>query len=303
MKTLNESLKEIQTSKMSVKAKKDACFKLGLTKYDIIALENTGFFKLPKRERTVTQRIRLTFGVEIECIVPARSVRERASANGLNIQYQSYNHTDNRHYYKFVTDASVVDNNGNNSYNGSDAIECVSPILDNNTTGFRSLENCCKTLNEAGAYVNKSCGLHVHVGIGDLNNTQIVNIYKNYQKLEDLIDSFMSESRRNSQWACSLRRFDFSDCNTQRDLEYTIGTRYCKVNPQSYSRHRTVEFRQHGGTTNYQKISMWVKFCTKLVAWSMNNTFSANVASIYDVPFLTSDEKKFFTDRINSLNN
>lgn len=301
MKTLNETLKEIQTSKMSIKAKKDACFKLGLTKYDVIALENTGFFNLPKRERTMTQRIRLTFGVEIECIVPAREVRARATANGLDVRYEHYNHTDNRHYYKFVTDSSVSDNDGHNCYDGSDAIECVSPILDNNTTGFRSLENCCKTLNEAGAYVNKSCGLHVHVGVDKLNNTQIVNIYKNYQKLESLIDSFMAPSRRNSQWARSLASFNFDECYTTRDLERTIGTRYCKVNPESYSRHKTVEFRQHGGTTNYEKISMWVNFCTKLVAWSMNNTFSENVTSIYDVPFLTSEEKNFFSERISNF--
>ena len=302
MKTLNESLREIQTSKMSIKAKKDACFKLGLTKYDVIALENTGFFNVPKRERTVTQRIRLTFGVEIECIVPASNVRMYASRNNLPIQYQGYNHNDNRHYYKFVTDSSVSDNNGRNCYSGSDAIECVSPILDNTTTGFKSLENCCKTLNEAGAYVNKTCGLHVHVGIEKLSQAQIVNIYKNYQKLESLINSFMAPSRRNGQWACSLESFDFEFCNNIRDLQREIGTRYCKVNPMSYDRHHTVEFRQHGGTTDYKKISMWVNFCCKLVAWSMNNVLTENVTSINDVKFLNSDEKSFFAERINHFN-
>ena len=304
MKTLNESLNEIQNSKMSVAAKKQACFKLGLTQGDIYALEFRGFFATPKRERSTTVRIKLTFGVEIECIVPRDAVIGKANENRLPVHYEGYNHRDNRSYYKFVTDSSVVDNNGNNCYSGSDAIECVSPILDNNAKGLASLENCCKTLNEAGAYVNRSCGLHVHVGIEKLNGEQIVNIYKNYQKLESLIDSFMAPSRRGTecQWACSLQRFDFSNCYGQRDIERLVYTRYCKVNPQAYSAHKTIEFRQHQGTTDYKKISMWVKFCTKLVAYSMHNVLAETVTSIENVPFLNAEEKSFFASRIARLN-
>ena len=304
MKTLNETLAEIQKSNMSVAAKKQACFKLGLTQGDIYALEFRGFFATPKRERSTTVRIKLTFGVEIECIVPRDAVEGKARENRLPVHYEGYNHRDNRSYYKFVTDASVVDNNGRNNYDGSDAIECVSPILDNNTKGLASLENCCKTLNEAGAYVNKSCGLHVHVGIEKLNGEQIVNIYKNYQKLESLIDSFMAPSRRGTdcQWACSLRRYDFSYCHSQSDVFNVIGTRYCKVNPVAYSAHKTVEFRQHQGTVDYKKISMWVKFCTKLVAYSMKNVLAENVNSIENVPFLNAEEKSFFASRIAHFN-
>ena len=38
------------------------------------------------------------------------------------------------------------------------------------------------------------------------------------------------------------------------------GSRYFKLNLQSFCRHRTIEFRQHGGTVSALKISNWVRF-------------------------------------------
>lgn len=300
MKTLSENLKDIQTSNMSIKAKKEACLKIGLTPVDINVLEFSGFFKTAKK--TVTKKITLTFGVEIECVVPRHRIDEKAALNGLPIQYEGYNHRDNRSYYKFVSDSSIHDDiQEGGCYNG---IECVSPILNDNQTGHASLKNCIKTLNDANAQVNRSCGLHVHVGIDKLSGEQIVNIYKNYQMLESLIDSFMAPSRRtNCQWACSLRPYDFSDCHNAADVERRIGTRYCKVNPMAYYRHKTVEFRQHQGTTDFAKISNWVAFCTKLVAWSMENVLDHEINTIAEVPFLNASEREFFSGRINDFAN
>lgn len=295
MKTLNESLNDIRKSAMSAKSKKEACFRLGLTKNDVYALEFAGFFRTAKR--TAARRITLTFGVEIECIVPADRVRAKAAEHSLPISYQGYNHTDSRHYYKFVTDSSIDDDIREGGRDNG--IECVSPVLDGNRAGMASLKKCLKTLNDAYAQVNRSCGLHVHVGIAGLEGGQVVNIYKNYQMMETLIDSFMAPSRRDGcRWALPLRGFDLSGCRTQRDLERVIGTRYCKVNPMAYLRHRTVEFRQHQGTTDFEKISMWVSFCTKLVAWSMDNVLEREVTEIGDVPFLNAAEKRFFAGRI-----
>ena len=40
---------------------------------------------------------------------------------------------------------------------------------------------------------------------------------------------------------------------TVDELKGRIGNRYHKVNLEAYSRHKTVEFRQHSGTTNFTK--------------------------------------------------
>ncbi len=287
MKTLNEEIQEIKNMKGSKAAKKEAFIKLGLRKYDIEILLS----ELPKPTREVHK---FTFGVEIECLVAANVMRECATRNNMPFQYEGYNHIDNNHYYKFVSDSSI---------RGENPIECVSPVL-SGKNGMKSLEICCKALNEANAQVNISTGLHVHIGAAKLSDIAYVNVFKNYQKLEKVIDTFMARSRRanNSQWCRTLQGISFDSCSAKIDVfEVMNGNRYFKVNACSYSRHKTIEFRQHQGSTDFEKISNWVNFCTKLVAWSKKNVLSSEVTSIDDIPFLTAKEKSFFKSRAEIL--
>lgn len=287
MKTLNEEIQEIKNMKGSKAAKKEAFIKLGLRKYEIELLLS----ELPKPVREVHK---FTFGVEIECLVAANLMRESATRNEMPFQYEGYNHVDNNHYYKFVSDSSI---------RGENPIECVSPVL-TGKAGMKSLENCCKALNEAGAQVNISTGLHVHIGAANLSDEAYINVFKNYQKLERVIDTFMARSRRanNSQWCRTLQGRNFMWCTTKSDIfDAMNGDRYFKVNACSYARHKTIEFRQHQGSTDFEKISNWVNFCAKLVAWSKKNMLSSEVTSIDEIPFLTKKEKSFFKSRAEVL--
>ena len=287
MKTLNEEIQEIKNMKGSKAVKKEAFIKLGLRKYEIELLLS----ELPKPVREVHK---FTFGVEIECLVAASLMRESAMRNEMPFQYEGYNHTDNNHYYKFVSDSSI---------RGENPIECVSPVL-TGREGMKSLENCCKALNEANAQVNRSTGLHVHIGAQNLSDEAYVNVFKNYQRLERVIDTFMARSRRanDSQWCRTLIGKDFSMCLTKYDvLSVMNGNRYFKVNACSYTRHQTIEFRQHQGSTDFEKISNWVNFCAKLVAWSKKNVLNSEVTSIGEIPFLTKKEKSFFKSRAEVL--
>ena len=287
MKTLNEEIQEIKNMKGSKAVKKEAFIKLGLRKYEIELLLS----ELPKPVREVHK---FTFGVEIECLVAASLMRESATRNEMPFQYEGYNHVDNNHYYKFVSDSSI---------RGENPIECVSPVL-TGKAGMKSLENCCKALNEAGAQVNISTGLHVHIGAANLSDEAYINVFKNYQKLERVIDTFMARSRRanNSQWCRTLQGRNFMWCTTKSDIfDAMNGDRYFKVNACSYARHKTIEFRQHQGSTDFEKISNWVNFCAKLVAWSKKNVLSSEVTSIDEIPFLTTKEKSFFKSRAEVL--
>ena len=69
----------------------------------------------------------------------------------------------------------------------------------------------------------------------------------------------------------------------------------------SINRHGTIEFRQHQGTTDFEKISNWVRFCAKLVQWSKENVLSNDALSIDNIPFITESEKAFFKSRANAL--
>ena len=282
-KSLSEQVNEVRESTMSKDAKCKALIKLGFTPYEV---------EFVLRE---SQSKTFTFGVEIECLMMRSRFIERARDNRMQYEYQGYNHTDNRSYYKFVTDSSI---------HGDNPIECVSPILEGNDNGFESLKNCCKTLNEADAKVNRSTGLHVHIGASGMTDEWFLNIFKNYKALEAIIDTFMAPSRRrdNNTFCKSLQGYNFDyACNTIADLQRKLSSRYYKVNPMSINRHGTIEFRQHQGTTDFEKISNWVRFCAKLVQWSKENVLSNDALSIDNIPFITESEKAFFKSRANAL--
>ena len=288
MRTLSEEIQDIKNGKGSKTMKKEALIKLGLRKHEIdIVLAD-----LPKQVR---ESFKFTFGVEIECLVSANVMRECAERNNMPFQYEAYNHTDNNRYYKFVSDSSI---------RGENPIECVSPVL-TGRDGMKSLENCCKALNEANAQVNVSTGLHVHIGAQNLSDEAYVNVFKNYQKLEKVIDTFMARSRRenNSQWCMTIQGLDYSNCITKYSVRNVMrNNRYYKINACSYDRHKTIEFRQHQGSTDFEKISNWVNFCAKLVAWSRKNVLANEVTSIDEIPLLLAKEKSFFKNRAEALN-
>ena len=77
--------------------------------------------------------------------------------------------------------------------------------------------------------------------------------------------------------------------------------RYFKVNPISYDRHKTIEFRQHSGTTDYEKISNWILFLAKLVEFSYKKEIT-ECNSIEEIPFLKESEKQYFINRRSALN-
>lgn len=286
MKTLNEQVNEIKSATMSRNAKKQAYVKLGITPYEISLL-------LSNEPSAISSGF--TFGVEIECNVARGAIGDAASITGMAYQYEGYNHTDGHAYFKFTSDASVT---------GANAIECVSPVL-KGQQGKSALKNAVDTLNMAHASVNRSCGLHVHIGAANLTDQQYANVFNNYYYLETLIDTFMAPSRRadNNQycktvaWLDGLTRAE----NPVEVRRCMYGDRYYKINAMSYQRHKTIEFRQHQGTTDYKKILNWVMFCGKLVEWSKKNRLTADVTSIDDVKFLTVAEKKFFKSRIEQL--
>ncbi len=289
-KNLSEQIADVMTSSMSSRQKQNELVKLGLQPHEVYLMLHTKAWQASGFDIK-----KLTFGVEIECYNLSRTdLIYEAHLNGLEVRSEGYNHDDNEHYYKIVRDGSLTGENSN---------EIVSPIL-NGEKGLNSLRTLCSALDSVNAKVNKSCGLHVHIGAAAMTDEHYIRIFKNYKALEGVIDTFMAPSRRgnNSRWCRSLQSFDFSICRTKSDVARVLGyDRYYRVNAEAYSRHQTIEFRQHQGTTDYEKISKWVGFLTKLVDYSFKHEIT-NCTRIEDVPFLTDEEKQFFIRRRAALN-
>lgn len=220
-----------------------------------------------------------TFGVEIELIgLGTYAAADALNRAGVYAVAEHYNHQ-TRSHWKVVTDASV---------NGG--CEVVSPIL-RGDAGLQQLETVMRALEAAGARIDRSCGLHVHVGIPDLTPKQIKGVVGRYLKLEPVIDTWLPKSRRgNNAMYCqsNVACIDGLTGEQQRDrVNVTLaairsaaddvmaiwnaatpmgrGSRYHKLNLASYWRQGTIEFRQHSGTVDARKAVNWVTFLLALV--------------------------------------
>lgn len=254
-KSLSEQVNEVKNSRMGKAAKVVELMKLGITRDEItIILGSDAGAYIP----ATTKKFTVTFGVEMETYnVNREMLVAKAAENNLPLEYQGYNHHDSNRVFKCVSDGSIE---------GINPIECVTPVL-KGRNGLAALKNACATLNAVGAKVNKSTGLHVHIGAKDLTPAQYCNVFYNYQMLESLIDSFMAESRRanNNGYCMSLRGKYLRTCETREEVYQALGgSRYYKVNPCS---------------------------------WSRDNRMTRAIASIDEIPFLTNDEKAFFKRR------
>jgi Putative amidoligase enzyme len=187
----------------------------------------------------------ITFGIEIECLIPAENCptvggyHQGAQIVGLpegwNAQY----------------DGSIRVRRG---FRGA---EIVSPIL-KGEDGIRQIKIVCEWLKTVGAKVNKSTGLHVHIGFtADLEQRKrIVTVAANFEKA--IYASTGTKARERGNYCASVQR----SAPHQRG-ELGRVTRYHVLNVQT--RRPTVEFRAFAGTTNFLKIVSYVRLCVGIV--------------------------------------
>ena len=205
---------------------------------------------------------------------------------------EGYNHT-TRPHWKLVTDSSI---------SGNDTFELVSPILVGEA-GLRELEKVCLVLDLCDVKVNGSCGLHVHIDAAGFSMETWRNLALSYKHLEPVIDRFMPASRRDNYYCKGLGHVSdemIRSARTVDELKNRIGNRYHKVNLEAYSRHKTVEFRQHSGTTNFTKMRNWVLFLHKLVTFATRGQVPAATA-LRDIPFLDDEQKLYYKLRTKKL--
>jgi hypothetical protein len=219
------------------------------------------------------------FGVEIEVVsadVSRMEIARLINAAGVACQAEGYNHT-RRSHWKVVTDSSL---------NGSRGFEVVSPPL-SGADGAIQLQKVCQVLNDANAKVDRSCGLHVHHDANDFDRQGMKNVLAFYAKFEKAIDWLMPKSRRGDtafysrtmvafgSVERSVRTIHNAPGNAWSQFNNAAARRYHKVNLESFTRHGTIEFRQHSGTVDYKKIIAWVVFTQAVVEYARRNKVRA----------------------------
>lgn len=276
-----------------------------------------------------------TWGVEMEFLntreVNIEKVITEINAKGIECHKEGYNHTD-KNYWKMVTDASV-----GSEVSGENGHELVSPPL-KGEEGFRQLRIVTDVLKENKVKINKTCGLHVHHDAHDLTVKNFKNLYTLYIRYENTLDSILPESRRgtNNQYCDTVRKTSRYNHNlitlesiaevleqikkvkTIQDISNLYqGDRYHKINIESYTRHGTIEFRQHSGTIEYEKIANWIMLTNIMVERSFesvtakytgnDDTLTGLAAKIglysqYGANEMANEIRRFYQKRIKDLN-
>lgn len=218
------------------------------------------------RKNYESQRKEKLVGLEIEFFgVDKDTVVAKLNEAGIGCSYMGYTHRTVQSW-KLVSDVSV---NGQGTGIGR-GLELVSPPL-TIAKMEKDLKTVTTVLNELGAKVDRSCGIHVHHEIDDLNAKHIKNIFATYYRHQNMISEMMPKSRRNGHYCQDLTRNEVERILSQdtiRDIQYTACARYRVINFTSYVKYGTVEFRQHGGSTDFEKIFNWILITQAIVASS-----------------------------------
>ena len=227
----------------------------------------------------------MTFGVEVECLFPPRhqnihNVNAMLQAAGLN-------------KWKAEHDGSLRPNPGSRYF----GVEIKTSPYITGEEAEAEIERLGAFLKSAGAKVNKSCGVHVHVGARQMTAKEIAKVVAGYAKWQGQIMQVLSPSRHSNHFCKPLgqaqRVYNYSTnqyeargglpelleklakANTVEEVAKAanggVGSgrypteRYYSVNLQAYWRLGTIEFRQHQGTVEAAKLWGWVRFLGEFV--------------------------------------
>jgi Putative amidoligase enzyme len=147
---------------------------------------------------------------------------------------------------------------------------------------LEKINSFCQELKKRNYYVNKSCGLHIHIKVP--NRVKFLKkVFVFYLKFEKLFFSMLPNSRSSNSY-CSFLNSNLSyitpemisECTSSADFQKLFynaksfrslkdlkkqkynGKRYSWINFHSLFYRGTLEIRSHSGTINYDKIRNWL---------------------------------------------
>lgn len=94
--------------------------------------------------------------------------------------------------------------------------------------GLQQTRLLCNELSKR-CFINKLCGLHVHLGNVNFNKENVVLMYWLYQKLEGPIFNMLPKSRRDNEYCRRLPELRIDLNNIQKNRTFFIDTYYNQI--------------------------------------------------------------------------
>ena len=230
-------------------------------------------------------------GIEIEFVAPIigrgsnRDVQELLSQvlsnHGIQACSRGYTQQPLPHGYQLAVehDASLRDESKYRGLSWSKLEVKTSPMLWDEVE--RVLPEALEIIQYVGARINASCGLHVHHHFPEAEySPQVVrNLQHLWWRFHQVMYGVVAPSRHSHMY-CRPPRADeakiFDRCTSYRSLcqRMLMVERYHGLNLTNLANHdrMTVEWRIHGGTTDWGKIRPWVLATQRWVEHSVKRS-------------------------------
>lgn len=188
--------------------------------------------------------------------------------------------------------------------------EIVLPPLADCQFAYDYIDSVCTAIERAGATVNRQCGLHVHISNAPMNGNAtrfcgdsiahkertgryvtgqyfgdpldavaVKDIVLRYTRMQSTVDSMLPASRRDNRYCLPHDQRSIEGAETLEQLTRATRGKFTTVNLTTWQR-GTIEFRQHSGTIEAEKIWNWVQFLLNLVLWTATERVETGTRTI-----------------------
>ena len=243
----------------------------------------------------------ITFGCEIECLLPIGSVRVGGYHAGLALGGRF------PRGWNAQRDGSL-----STTLQGYEGVEIVSPVL-RGREGLDQVRQVARLLEEMGAKVNKTCGFHVHLGAAsaagdDFDEVadwvrRLINTTAQHEKA--FYGAAGTTARERGTYCRSLKtawrhkkeRLTKKIKADDLRIEAAGISRYQTLNlVPLFGRYRTVEFRCFSGTTSGRKMTAWIQMAlaAATMALARNTRFDAPTTGYADTTTAVGAMQRFF---------
>jgi hypothetical protein len=238
------------------------------------------------------------FGVEVEMTGLTREAAATVAAQFFHTD-PNYDGSDYKIYsaidqegrkWKFMSDGSIKcqqkEGDRRVSADSDYSVEMVTPIC--RYEDIPTIQELLRKLRAAGAFVNSSCGVHIHVDAAPFDASKLRNLVNIVASKEDMIYKALQVSRSREETYCKriepwfleeLNRKKPKTMDAFKDIWYQgkdgsnkhyHSSRYHCLNLHSVFQKGTVEFRAFNGEIHAGKIKAYIQFCLAITAQALN---------------------------------
>lgn len=256
--------------------------------------------RIPKGTQKESEETRMktqTIGIEIEMTGITRRAAAKAVANYFNTRpiyqggaYETFEIEDNGgRIWSIKRDSSIrpekKDADSNIVMASDDyKVEFITPIL--TYSDIENLQELVGEIRKAGGFVNKSCGMHVHIGATDFTAqaaTNLLNAVASKQDLiykalkvypcreeychkigADLLNDLREEKPKTLEKLASVW-YNEPEREAVRNHGHYHSSRYHLVNLHALFTKGTVEFRMFNSTLHEGEVKAAIQFCLALM--------------------------------------